>query len=96
MNDSRIAVLFVAVIVVLFLFPLPSAIYKSSQTIQEAEEFVLDDEWVTYINGVVVDGKGVTVSNYDVEIDYNNKIVKLTTKQPRTTYVPITIPIPVK
>jgi len=38
----------------------------------------------------------VDVSRYYVEIDEDNKIVKLTTKESRNTYVPTVIPIPIK
>ena len=56
----------------------------------------MDEEYTTYVNGEVVDGKGVDASRYYIEINHNNKIVKLTTKESRNTYIPTVIPIPVR
>jgi len=97
MIDSSKTLFLVGVaLIVSFLFLLTPSILKSNQTIQDAEKLVLDEEYTTYVNGEVVDGKGVDVSRYYVEIDEDNKIVKLTTKESRNTYVPTVIPIPIK
>lgn len=98
MSDLGETAIFIAMsgLAVLLFIVLPIAITNTNQTIQEAEELVLDEEYTTYINGEVVDGKGVDVSRYYVEIDEENKIVKLTTKESRNTYVPTVIPIPIK
>ena len=95
MSDLGETAIFIAMggLAVLLFIVLP---ITTNQTIQEAEELVLDEEYTTYVNGEVVDGKGVDVSRYYVEIDEENKIVKLTTKESRNTYVPTVIPIPIK
>ena len=95
-DSNRTLLLVVVAFIVSFLFLLTPSILKSNQTIQDAEKLVLDEEYTTYVNGEVVDGKGVDVSRYYVEVDTDNKIVRLTTKESRNTYVPTVIPIPVK